>query len=93
VSVRKEFPHSVSLRIHESTPFAILEMKGRSFLIDEKGKMLEEMKGAIPFLPIITADPFGERENFMEASTSQGAEGQEDCDREGARRDRGRQRP
>lgn len=67
VSVRKEFPHSVSIRIYESSPFAILEMKGRSFLIDEKGKMLEEMQGAIPFLPVITADPFGERENFMEA--------------------------
>jgi len=66
VSVRKEFPHSVSIRICESSPFAILEMKGRSFLIDEKGRLLEEMKGAIPFLPIITADPFEERENFME---------------------------
>jgi cell division protein FtsQ len=67
VSIRKEFPHSVSIRIHESSPFAILEMKGRSFLIDEKGRMLEEMKGVIPFLPVITADPFGDRENFMEA--------------------------
>ena len=67
VSVRKEFPHSVSVRIHEASPFAILEMKGRSFLIDEKGRMLEEMRGAIPFLPVITADPFGDRQNFMEA--------------------------
>jgi cell division protein FtsQ len=67
VSIRKEFPHSVSIKIHESSPFAILEMKGRSFLIDEKGRMLEEMKGAIPFLPVITADPFGDREDFMEA--------------------------
>lgn len=66
VSVRKEFPRSLSVRIHESSPFAILEMKGRSFLIDEKGRMLEEMKGAIPFLPVITADPFGDRESFME---------------------------
>lgn len=67
VSIRKEFPHSLSVRIYEASPFAILEMKGRSFLIDEKGRMLEEMKGAIPFLPVITADPFGDRENFMEA--------------------------
>jgi len=67
VSIRKEFPHSVSIKIHESSPFAILEMKGRSFLIDEKGKLLEEMKEAIPFLAVITADPFGNRENFMEA--------------------------
>jgi len=66
VSIRKEFPYSMLIRIDESSPFAILEMKGRSFLIDEKGRMLEEMKGAIPFLPVITADPFGDRENFME---------------------------
>lgn len=67
VSIRKEFPRSVSIRIQESSPFAILEMKGRSFLVDEQGRLLEEMKGAIPFLPVITADPFGDRENFMEA--------------------------
>jgi len=67
VSIRKEFPHSVSIRIYESSPFAILEMKGRSFLVDEKGKMLEEMKGAIPFLPVIAADPFEDRQDFMEA--------------------------
>ena len=67
VSVRREFPHSVLIRLDESSPFAILEMKGHSFLIDETGKMLEEMKGAIPFLPVITADPFGDRQNFMEA--------------------------
>jgi len=29
--------------------------------------MLEEMKEAIPFLAVITADPSGNRENFIEA--------------------------
>lgn len=67
VCVRKDFPHGISIRVHESSPFAILEMKGRSFLVDEKGKMLEEMKGAVPFLPVITADPFKNRDIFMEA--------------------------
>ncbi|HXX54393.1 MAG TPA: FtsQ-type POTRA domain-containing protein [Thermodesulfovibrionales bacterium] len=67
VSVRKEFPHLMEMKIDESSPFAILEMKGRSFLIDEKGKLLEEMKGTIPFLPVITADPFGDRQEFLEA--------------------------
>jgi len=67
VSIRKEFPHRVLIRVAEASPFAILETKGRTFLIDERGRMLEEMKGAVPFLPIINADPFRNRENFMEA--------------------------
>ena len=67
VSVRKEFPHRILIRIGETSPFAILETKGRTFLIDERGRMLEEMKGTVPFLPIINADPFKNRENFMEA--------------------------
>lgn len=67
VSIRKDFPHRVLIRILESSSFAILEMKGRAFLVDEKGKMLEEMKDAVPFLPVITADPFKNRDNFIEA--------------------------
>ena len=67
VSIRKEFPHRVLIKIIETSPFAILEMKGRAFLVDERGRMLEEMKGAVPFLPIINADPFKNRDNFMEA--------------------------
>jgi cell division protein FtsQ len=67
VSIRKEFPHRIMIRLTETSPFAILETKGRTFLIDERGKMLEEMKGAVPFLPIINADPFRNKENFMEA--------------------------
>lgn len=67
VSVRKEFPNRILIRLAETSPFAILETKGRTFLIDERGRMLEEMKGVVPFLPIINADPSRNRENFMEA--------------------------
>ncbi len=67
VCIRKDFPHRVLIKIQEASPFAILEMKGRSFLIDEKGKMLEEMKDTVPFLPVITSDPFKNRDNFLEA--------------------------
>ncbi len=67
VSVRKEFPHRILIKIGEASPFAILETKGRTFLIDESGRMLEEMKGTVPFLPVINADPFRNRENFLEA--------------------------
>jgi cell division protein FtsQ len=67
VCIRKDFPHRVLIKIQETSPFAILEMKGRAFLVDEKGKMLEEMKDMVPFLPVITADPFRNRDNFLEA--------------------------
>lgn len=67
ISIRKELPYRILIKILEASPFAILELKGRSFLIDEKGRMLEEIKGSVPFLPIITADPFRNRDNFMEA--------------------------
>lgn len=67
VSVRKDLPHTISIQVYETSPFAILETKGRAFLIDERGRMLEELKGAVPFLPVITADPFRDHDIFIEA--------------------------
>jgi cell division protein FtsQ len=68
VNVRKEFPETLSLVIEEAAPFALLDMNGRLFLVDEKGKLLEELKdNSIPFLPVITGDPFKEKEGFSEA--------------------------
>lgn len=67
VSVRKDLPDMISVRVHETSPFAILETEGRSFLIDEKGGMLEELKGAVPFLPVVMADPFRDHDIFLEA--------------------------
>lgn len=67
VSIRKDMPGRISVKIQEAAPFAILEMKGRAFLVDERGKMLEETDSAVPFLPVITADPFKDKDNFMEA--------------------------
>lgn len=67
ISIRKDPPHRISIKIREASPFAILEMKGHSFLVDEKGGMLEETNGAVPFLPIITADPLKNRDIFIEA--------------------------
>jgi cell division protein FtsQ len=67
-SVRKEFPATLSITIQETEPFALLDMHERLFLIDEKGKLLEELKGdAEPFLPIIVSDPYKEKEGFSEA--------------------------
>lgn len=68
VNVRKEFPDRVSIVIREAEPFALLEMREHLFLIDEGGEILEELNGdSVPFLPVITGDPFKEKEVFTEA--------------------------
>ncbi|MBI5188035.1 MAG: FtsQ-type POTRA domain-containing protein [Nitrospirae bacterium] len=68
VSLRKEFPETLSVVIEEAVPLALLDMNGHLFLIDDNGKLLEELKDeAVPFLPIITGDPFKERGGFSEA--------------------------
>jgi len=74
VSVRKDFPDRVLIRLHEALPFAIVEMKGQAFLVDETGRLLERMKDdSVPFLPVIYADPIKNRDNFMEAISLAGA--------------------
>jgi cell division protein FtsQ len=68
VSVRKEFPGTLSITVQETEPFALLDMHERLFLIDERGRFLEELKGdAVPFLPVIVSDPERERDGFSEA--------------------------
>jgi len=68
VSVRKELPDGLHILVEEAAPFALLDMKGRLFIVDDQGKMLEELKdNQIPFLPIISADPFSKKEAFSEA--------------------------
>lgn len=68
VSIRREFPDVLKIKVLEREPFAILEMKGKPFLIDGDGRLLEQLHGeAIPFLPVILADPFKKRESFIEA--------------------------
>ena len=68
VSMRKEFPGTVSFEVEESTPFALLDRGGHLFLIDDRGSVLEELVDhSVPFLPIITGDPAGEEDGFREA--------------------------
>jgi len=67
-SVRKEFPGTLAITIQETEPFALLDIHEHLFIIDEKGKFLEELKDdAVPFLPVIVSDPYKEREGFSEA--------------------------
>jgi cell division protein FtsQ len=68
VNIRKGLPNTLSIAIKEAEPFALLEMKEHLFLVDEKGKLLEELRdGSVPFLPVITGDPYKEKEGFSEA--------------------------
>ena len=68
VSVRKEHPSKLVIRIRETEPFALLDMKGKMFIVDDRGKLLEELKdNSVPFLPVILSDPYREKEAFREA--------------------------
>lgn len=74
VSTRKEFPGKLHIRVEEAVPFALLDLKGRLFLLDDKGRMLEEIKDrSIPFLPVIAGDPYVHKEIFTEALNLVGA--------------------
>ncbi len=68
VAVRKELPDKLLVRVKETEPFALLDMKGRLFIVDERGKMLQELReSSMPFLPIISGDPFGNKEVYAES--------------------------
>ncbi len=67
-SVRKEYPSKLLITIRETEPFALLDMKGKMFIVDDRGRMLEELKdNSVPFLPVIMSDPYNEKEAFREA--------------------------
>jgi cell division protein FtsQ len=68
VAVRKEYPSRLLIRIKETEPFALLDMKGKMFIVDDKGRMLEELReNSVPFLPVILSDPYKEKEAYREA--------------------------
>lgn len=68
VSVRKDLPGTLQVFIKEAEPFALLDMSGRHFIVDNKGRLLEELKdSSIPFLPVIVGNPFEKKEVFGEA--------------------------
>ena len=68
LSVRKEFPDTLHINVKEAEPFALLDMDSRHFIVDNKGKLLEELKdSSVPFLPVIIGNPFEKKEGFGEA--------------------------
>jgi cell division protein FtsQ len=70
VAVRKEFPDRLLIHISEAEPFALLDMKGKLFIVDDRGTMLEELRDiGVPFLPVISSNPYQEKGAFQEAIT------------------------
>jgi cell division protein FtsQ len=68
VIIRKELPDRLRILITEAEPFALLDMKGHLFIVDDRGELLEELKNSpVPFLPVITGNPFGDKEVFLDA--------------------------
>lgn len=68
VAVRKEFPDRLLIHISEAEPFALLDLKGKLFIVDDRGTMLEELRDiAVPFLPVISSNPYQEKGAFQEA--------------------------
>jgi cell division protein FtsQ len=68
VGLRKEFPHRLVVRVKEAEPAALLQKRGKMFLIDGDGKVLERLgdKGN-PFLPVIIGGDSSDNETFEEA--------------------------
>jgi cell division protein FtsQ len=67
-TVRKELPDTVRAVIQEAEPFALLDMTGRMFLVDDEGELLEELREtAVPFLPVIAGNPFEQKSVYSEA--------------------------
>ena len=68
VSVRKDLPDRLLIQVFEAEPFAILDRRGQSFLVDDQGRLLERLhESPVPFLPVIVADPERMRESYREA--------------------------
>jgi len=54
VSLKKQLPGTVLIKIKEAEPMALLSLKKRLYLMDGDGELLERLKGdGVPFLPVI----------------------------------------
>ncbi|UCD34881.1 MAG: FtsQ-type POTRA domain-containing protein [Nitrospiraceae bacterium] len=55
VSMRRQYPDTLVLKVEEATPKALLRRRNELYLIDGEGRALERIQGeTIPFLPVIT---------------------------------------
>lgn len=57
VSVRKQYPGTLLVKVEESYPFALLREGQVYFMVDEQGVKLDRLKGEpMRFMPVISAD-------------------------------------
>jgi len=56
VSLRKELPNRVIIRVHEAVPAALFRKKDSYYLIDNEGEFLERVSTDERFLPVITGN-------------------------------------
>lgn len=68
VSLRKEYPRRLLVRIEEAVPVALLESGREIFLVDDEGNVLEKLKGqSVPFLPVISGGLNRNPDTYLEA--------------------------
>jgi cell division protein FtsQ len=68
VSLRKDYPRSLYVRIEEAVPVALMRKGGSLCLIDSEGAVLERLRGeSVPFLPVIVDNPKKDPRTFREA--------------------------
>lgn len=68
VSIRKELPGRLLIKIDEAVPEALLRKKEALFLLDGKGNMLERLGGqSVPFLPVIVNGTDAAPDDLLEA--------------------------
>ncbi|GAB4536424.1 MAG: hypothetical protein Fur0020_04400 [Thermodesulfovibrionia bacterium] len=68
VSLRKQFPDTLVIRVKETTPRALLNHRGSLFLIDDRGSIIQEITDkTYRFLPVINIDPKTNRRELMES--------------------------
>ncbi len=68
VSIRKEFPRQLLVKVNEAVPQALLKSGGKIYLVDSAGDTLEEMSGRREFfLPVIVGKVEKENRAYHEA--------------------------
>ena len=54
VALKKQFPGTLLIKVEEAAPRALLSINKKLYIIDDRGNILERIKGeSIPFLPVI----------------------------------------
>lgn len=68
VSLRKEYPGKLLVRVEEAVPQALLQVRGDVYFVDEEGNVLEKLKDApVQFLPVIVSNSARNPRAFREA--------------------------